>query len=505
MMNTLNEQSNILFILTDQQRADTLSAYGGHVCQTPHLDQLAQDSIVFTNAYTTCPICTPARSSLQTGYYPFNVGMQANTYGSHCLIRELPDHPGLLSRQLQKQNFSVGYTGKWHLGHGKEIVNTEDFRRYGKHTIQFPEFQHNIRSLPTDLGYEGDDFPGHGDGGHGYPQYLNYLAENNLEHQTVGTLSGHFDVHTAAEVVSPIESTVDYYLTERAIHYIDRFKRRNRPFFFALNYWGPHEPYLAPTKHLDLYRDKKLDPWPNFYDNGEGKPSIHKARVANSKRWEDFEPYVKHYYGFMSSIDEQIGRLIEYLKKTGLYENTTIIFSSDHGESLGIHGGLSDKAFFMYEETCRIPLLVKPAGKSVHHRKEDCFVNSCDIYSTILELAGVPKEEANSRDGRSFLPFIKEEQVHDWPDCTVTECSGLEHVMYTQRMIRYKNLKYVFNCGDTDELYDLETDPYEMHNRIDEVGYRDQLNEIRLKLADWMHEHHDGVLKIYKRMRDLPA
>src|SRR5690625_827788 len=166
----MDNNKNILLILTDQQRVDTMKAYGGSVCHTPNLDELAEDSITFTNAYTTCPICTPARASLQTGYYPFNVGMQANTYGSHCLIRELPDNPDLLSRQLQKQNYSVGYTGKWHLGHGKEILDTEDFRRYGKKSIQFPEFEHGIKSLPTDLGYEGDDFPGHGDGGHEYPQ-----------------------------------------------------------------------------------------------------------------------------------------------------------------------------------------------------------------------------------------------------------------------------------------------------------------------------------------------
>ncbi|CAH1221452.1 Multifunctional alkaline phosphatase superfamily protein PehA [Paenibacillus allorhizoplanae] len=500
----MNEkQQNILLILTDQQRIDTMKCYGGTVCQTPHLDQLAEESIIFDNAYASCPICTPARASLQTGYYPFNVGMQANTYGAHCLIRELPDDPMLLSRQLLKQDYSAGYTGKWHLGHGKEIVETEDFRRYGKKSITFPEFQYNIRSLPTDLGYEGDDFPGHGDGGYEYPEYLRYLEENNLRFETVNTLSGNFDVHTASEVVSPIETTVEYYLTERAIHYIDRFRRRRRPFFFALNFWGPHEPYMAPTKHLELYRNQHLEPWPNFYDNNENKPSIHKARMANSKEWSAFEPYVKHYFGFMSSIDEQIGRLLDYLKQNDLYDNTTIIFSADHGESLGIHGGLSDKAFFMYEETCRIPLVVKQAGPKQEKRRENRFIGSCDLYATILELSGVPCETANSRDGRSFVPLMDGETVTDWPDCVVTECSGLENVLFTQRMIRHSNLKYVFNCGDLDELYDLNLDPHEMSNLVANPTYVSSLTFMRGKLAEWMNEHQDGLLKLFKRMRDV--
>lgn len=500
----MNEkQSNILLILTDQQRIDTMKCYGGTVCQTPNLDQLAEESIIFDNAYASCPICTPARASLQTGYYPFNVGMQANTYGAHCLIRELPDEPMLLSRQLLKQDYSAGYTGKWHLGHGKEIVETEDFRRYGKKSITFPEFQYNIRSLPTDLGYEGDDFPGHGDGGYEYPEYLHYLEENSLRFESVNTLSGNFDVHTASEVVSPIESTVEYYLTERAIHYIDRFRRRSRPFFFALNFWGPHEPYMAPTKHLDLYRDQQLEPWPNFYDNNENKPSIHKARMANSKEWSTFEPYVKHYYGFMSSIDEQIGRLLDYLKQNDLFDNTTIIFSADHGESLGIHGGLSDKAFFMYEETCRIPLLVKPARSQKEMPRENRFIGTCDLYATILELSGVPRETANARDGRSFVPLLDGESVTDWPDCVVTECSGLENVLFTQRMIRHGHLKYVFNCGDLDELYDLHQDPHEMSNLVANPSYASSLTLMRGKLAEWMKEHQDGLLKLFKRMREV--
>ncbi|WP_211746149.1 sulfatase-like hydrolase/transferase [Paenibacillus sp. Marseille-Q4541] len=501
-MSFKNEQSssrpNIIFIQTDQQRVDTLKSYGGNVCQTPHLNQLAEESVIFENAYTSCPVCTPARASMQTGLYPFKHGMQTNTYGMGSMVHELPDTPRLLSRQLKEQEYQIGYTGKWHLGFGPEMGNwLPDNLAY----IRFPDISAGNRSLPTDVGYEGDDFAGHGGGGMNYPQFKQYLEDNGLTWKEENKISGHFEYHYASELTSPIESTVEYYLTERAIHYIDQFRKQDEPFFFSLNFWGPHEPYIAPTRFLDLYRDMELEPWPNFFDDNKDKPSIHRIKKGNTTEWSDFEPYIKHYYAAMSSIDEQIGRLLHYLKQHDLYDNTVIIFTADHGESLGIHGGLCDKSFFMYEETCRIPLIVKPAGDTKgQHRTEESFVGTCDIHATILDLAGVGSIPQGS-DGRSFLPMLTGETVDEWPDSVVTEGAGLEAAMFTQRMIRKGSYKYVFNCGDMDELYHLESDPHELTNLINHVDYKQTLFDMRQSLADWMVLHQDNLLKQFKRMR----
>lgn len=493
------QRPNILFILTDQQRADTMSCYGGRVCQTPHLDELSRESVVFDNAYASCPVCTPARASLQTGLYPHRHGMETNNYWHGCMVHELPDYPQLLSRQLRQQKYSAGYTGKWHLGAGNTVWNDVPFKQF-KGDVHFWELENDRASLPTNLGYEGDDFPGHGAGGHRYPQYQEYLKEHGLTHEIKNKVEGHYDRHYAAEVVSPIESTIDYYLTERAIRHIGEFKDREEPFYYQLNFWGPHEPYVAPSKHLRLYDDVEIEPWLNFRDTGENKPSIHQVKRARSTDWETFVPYIKHYYAFMSSIDEQIGRLLQYLKDNGLYENTMIIFSSDHGESLGIHGGLCDKGFFMYEETCRIPLLIKPAGESGEGRKEKRFAGTCDIYSTILDFAGVSLEKAE-RDGRSLLPLVRGEAVADWPDHAVTEGSGLEYVLITQRMIRKGELKYVFNSAEIDELYDLANDPHELVNLIKDPEYKEALWDMQDTLAHWMEQHHDGLLKQFRILR----
>ncbi|MFD0714793.1 sulfatase-like hydrolase/transferase [Paenibacillus sp. GCM10027626] len=488
---------NILFIQTDQQRVDTMAVYGGKVCQTPHLNRLAEESVVFDNAYTSCPVCTPARASMQTGLYPFKHGMQTNGYGMGSMVQELPDTPRLLSRQLAEQNYSIGYTGKWHLG-----TESDEQRHLDANLayVHFPEIAAGMRTLPTDVGYEGDNFGGHGLGGMVYPAFKQYLQENGLEWKLENKISGHFEGHYAAELTSPEAGTVEHYLVDRAIHHIEQFREREQPFFFSLNFWGPHEPYIAPTRFLDLYRDQELEPWPNFCDSGEGKPSIHRIKMGNTKEWSDFVPYIRHYYAFMSSIDEQIGRLLDYLKQRGLYEDTVIIFTADHGESLGIHGGLCDKSYFMYEETCRIPLLVKPAGQNVTQRREERFVGTCDIHATILGLAGV-ETLPQGADGRSFAPVLEGGLLEEWPDSVVTEGAGLESVMFTQRMIRKGTCKYVFNCGDLDELYDLADDPHELSNRVDDPAYADKLRAMREALADWMVRHEDGLLKQYKRLR----
>ncbi|MGX7131649.1 sulfatase-like hydrolase/transferase [Enterococcus songbeiensis] len=489
-------QPNILFILTDQQRKDTLSAYGSLPVSTPVLDNLAENSSVFDEAYTVCPICTPARASLQTGVYPMHHGMLTNSYNYGNMVQELPDSPELLSRRLLQAGYQVGYTGKWHLGTGADAVRKDDYVQQYMGQIHFAELAMNAASTPTSLGYQGDDFPGHGFGGYIYPEYKEYLKNNQLELKIENILSGNYTSHQAGEITSGVKSTIEYYLVERTKKWLDQFSEKEEPWYFQLNFWGPHEPYYAPSEYLDLYRDKTFTPWENYDGDSENKPKIHDVKRAKDPTWENFIPYIQHYYANISHIDHQIGRLIEYLKEKNLYDNTLIIFSSDHGESLGIHGGLCDKAIFMYQEITSIPLFIKaPAQKSVVHIPE--FVQTCDIYSTILTAAGIKKDMAE-RDGRSLLPLIQKEAVL-WRDCVVTECSGIGAILFSQRGIRWKNWKYVFNAGDIDELYDLRDDHGELINLIEEQPAVREL--MQKKLEQWMIENNDNLIFEYQYLR----
>ncbi len=494
---------NLLFILTDQHLATTLGAYGSTLCRTPHLDALARDGLLFRNAYAACPICTPARACLQTGLLPFRHGMQNNIYNRGCQVHELPDHPTLLSRRLQALGYRTGLTGKWHLGFGPDAINQPE---YQSHIAACPGLGrvplHG--SLPSTVGYEGDDFPGHGGVGIHTPQYRAWLAARG---RTLETRVYHDAYPRIFEVTSGADTTVNHFLTERALGHINGFLDADAPFYYQLNYWGPHADYHAPTEFLDLYRDLPIPPWPSFDEDQSGKPSLHDAHRAEATRhwgWPDFERALRMYFATITELDAQIGRLLAHLKARGVYEDTLVVFSADHGDSLGIHRGLTDKALFMYEETNRIPLLIKAPGQPAPRTggTEDRFVGTCDFYSTFLDYAGLPRADAEL-DGRSLRPLIEGEPGTAWRDSIVTECSGLDFLLTTQRALRYRNYNYVFNAGDTDELYDLAADPHELRNLADESSFAALLLELRRKLDDWLTQHGDGLAERFRRMRGL--
>ena len=494
---------NLLFILTDQHLATTLGSYGSTLCRTPHLDALARDGLLFNNAYAACPICTPARASLQTGLLPFRHGMQNNIYNRGCQVHELPDHPTLLSRRLQALGYRTGLTGKWHLGFGSDAINQPE---YQSHIAACPGLGrvplHG--SLPSTVGYEGDDFPGHGGVGIHTPQYRAWLAARG---RSLETRVYHDAYPRVFEVTSGADTTVNHFLTERALGHINTYLDAGAPFYYQLNYWGPHADYHAPTEFLDLYRDLPIPPWPSFDEDQSGKPSLHDAHRAEATRhwgWPDFERALRMYFATITELDAQIGRLLAHLKARGVYEDTLVVFSADHGDSLGIHRGLTDKALFMYEETNRIPLLIKSPGQPAPRAggTDDRFVGTCDFYSTFLDYAGLPRADAEL-DGRSLRPLIEGEPGIAWRDSIVTECSGLDFLLTTQRALRYRHYKYVFNAGDTDELYDLAADPHELRNLVGDPACASLLLELRRKLDDWLTRHGDGLAERFRRLRGL--
>ncbi len=165
-----NEQKpNILFILTDQHKLDAMGCYRDTSCQTPNLDWLAETGARFETAYTACPVCSPTRSTIMTGLYPHQHAMCCNVEDLGCSVHELVDRPALLTRRLQDVGYRCGYTGKWHLGSDRE-------KFYGVE---------NEPTLPRDVGFEGQQFPGHGGGGYRYPEYKECLARHGWEHGVI--------------------------------------------------------------------------------------------------------------------------------------------------------------------------------------------------------------------------------------------------------------------------------------------------------------------------------
>lgn len=503
------KKKNIIFICTDQHRTDTLSFYKKDtICRTPFLDSMAAESVIFDNAYTSCPVCTPARSSMQTGLYPSKSGMETNSYQSGCRTHELCDAPYLLSRRLGRAGYNCGYTGKWHLGVGSDKTATAEGRGLLKILDKgFLEVAPYVDrgSVPTEVGYIGDDFPGHGGGGWYYPQYLEYLKANNLKlkiiNETANKRPG--DHMTVGEVVSPIEATVEYFLAERSIAIIDRLLAEDKPFYFQLNFWGPHEPYFAPTKYLDMYRNVAIPENPTFREDVSDAPRIYDLIRRPELAWDTFEKALRHYYACITHTDAQTGRVLSHLKARGIYDDTMIIFAADHGDNQGCHGGLENKSYSMYDDTTKIPLVIKPAVSDYSAYHQPAFVGTCDIYATILKQAGYePSDAYGYGDGRPLNGFIDAPAL-EWADDIVTEGMGAFPIVTTQRMYRKGKYKYVFNGAGSDQLFDMEADPLEAHNLASDAEYAQVLLNVKEGLADWMRRHNDIILDSFCKLNRI--
>ncbi|MGN0994114.1 MAG: sulfatase-like hydrolase/transferase, partial [Butyricicoccus sp.] len=473
-------------------------------CRTPALDALAADSLCFTNAYTTAPVCTPARSSLYSGLYPSVTGMCTNIYQAGCVTHEIADVPSLLSRRLQQQGYCCGYTGKWHLGLGKDksaSAEGQKLLRRCENGFMGANAYLNYGTLPTDVGFIGDDFPGHGDGGWETPQFHQYLTDNGLTRTLINTYGAERpgDHSRGGIITSGEETTVAHYVSLRARQVVDQLQESGSPFFLAMNFWGPHEPYYVPQEDYDLYRDLSIPPWPSFTDSKDVQNKLHQVVQRPEKDWSFFENNLRHYYAAITNIDRQIGRFLDHLRASGLYDDSYIIFCADHGDSQGCHNGMENKSGHLYDEITKIPLMIKPP-RGMCFTVTEQFACTVDLYATILDIAAL--DQSCWQSGRSLLPLL---QDPDTPvrDDVVTECVGAFPIIATQRMYRRGAYKYIFNCGGSDELYNLENDPYEMHNLIDDPDSQNQLTSMREGLADAMYRNRDSAAAWFCKVNHL--
>jgi arylsulfatase A-like enzyme len=484
----LKTQPNILLIMTDQHRLSAIGAYrdsplcGNTPCQTPNIDRLAKEGVRFDNVYTTCPVCSPARGSVMTGLFPHAHGISSNTHNLGSSVHELPDSPVLLPRQLATLGYRLGYTGKWHLGNGQP-------KAFGVATDP---------AIPTTRGFVGQDFAGHGGGGFGYEEYHRYLSERNLQHEVKPWSESSPQILPAGELTGPRESTVPFFLADHTCNLIDQFSAAEEPYFIWHNFWGPHGPYYAPEEYVDKYRNVDIPPWPNYDWPSRSTPGPHQVKIhPNHEKldWEDWATAVRYYYAFTTLIDEQIGRIYAHLEETGELDNTVIIFTSDHGETAGSHGGLTDKGWQHFEEIQRIPMIVRFPDGSQAGQTRSGLVSLADIYPTVLDLAGGATPNIH---GQSLLPLANNAAV-EWRDHVVVEFGGVNNLAATLRTLIKDGHKYGYSAGFPDQLYDLESDPHETINLAESPTHQGRIMDLRQTLSDWMSINRDPVRGIYNQ------
>jgi choline-sulfatase len=452
----MSQQPNILWIGVDQLRYDTPGCNGNKLCQTPNLDRLAAAGVCFDRAYTPSSLCTPARTSMLTGAYAFAHGMITNCDMYHAPVAELPRPETLLHHRLAQAGYSCGWIGKGHIG---------------------------THRGPTDYGFDGFSPPGYGDIRRD-PGFLDYLRQRGLSSTVRDPIYANPGDQTCVAGIwdGPVESTPEYYLAERTNELLDQYAANGRPFFLSCQFWGPHQPHLPSRDFAGLHDRAAIAPWPNFADDERGKPAmvrrIHRDFYrALPRDWEGWREIVGRYYDCTAMLDAQIGRLLDRLDALGLADNTLVVFTTDHGDMAGSHGGANDKGL-MYEEAHHIPLIVAAPGLAPRGARSDALVYNMDILPTLLDALGLP---ADAPHARSFLPALRQ------PDAPAREEVYLEfhgiRFLYSQRaLVTEDGWKYIFTPGDTDEVHDLNTDPAELRNRIEDPACAERVAALRQRL-----------------------
>ena len=286
------------------------------------------------------------------------------------------------------------------------------------------------------------------------------------------------------------ETTPEYYRAECAIRMMRRFASAKTPWHIEVHFVQPHDPYMPLAKYLGRYDPKSIPIPKNFYDSFEGKPGLHRRE---SETWgdvneADYQGARAHYYAYVEQIDVQIGRILKGLDETGQANNTIVVFTTDHGDMVGAHR-MWIKGWIPYEETYRVPLIVRWPGYVKPGSRSSNLVATHYLANTYINAAGA-KPLPFATDGHALQPLFKEPDRTDWPDQLLCAYYGGEF-LYTQRMVVTKRFKYVFNGFDIDECYDLKEDPEEMHNIVSDPKYRTDVDDLRARLYELMNQTGD--------------
>jgi len=440
---------NILWYCTDQQRFDTIGALGNPHVKTPTIDKLVNEGVAFERAYCQSPICTPSRASFLTGMYPSRVH---NTRNGNATF---PDHPPLITKLIADSGYDCGLIGKFHLtSAGKRTEPRLD------DGYSFWKFSHAPR----------DDW----EEGHDYAEWAKSQgADINALRET--------------EERVPVEVHQTTWATERAIEFIDQ--EREGPWLLSVNIYDPHPPFIPPKAYADEFNPDDM-PGPHF----EPSDVEIQARLKDADFQDEVRTPEEHdakkkqalYYAMIKLIDDQFARLMDHLEKTGQRDNTVIIFTSDHGETLGDHG-LMYKGCRFYEGLVRVPLIISWPGKFSKGVRANGLVELLDKAATILDLAQVPLPEYFQ--GKSLLPVLKGESdpnhIRDFVrseyfDALAPFFTGGTGAFATMhRTDRYKLV--VYHSINEGELYDLQEDPWEHKNLWDSAEHQDIRNQLILE------------------------
>ena len=481
---------NLLFIFTDEQRADTIAAYGNPHIEMPNLNRLASESVIFNLAYVTQPVCTLSRSSIMTGLYPHTNGCTENN-------ASLPSDIPCLPEMLADQDYVTGYHGKWHLG-------DEVFPQHG-----FDEW------ISINDGYAKYYSPGRDR--EAPSSYHHFLIEHGFKPANGKTF------HRYEVARMPEEFSKPAFLAQGASRFIR--ENKNHPFILYVNFFEPHMPFFGPRD--DQYNpDEILLPenfnalptqeqpfkmrlfYQGYYEKGNhGLPL---------KTEEDWRRIIANYWGLCSLVDTHVGTILNTLDECGLRDNTIVVYTSDHGDMMGSHRLLAKCV--MFEEAIRVPLLMRlPEQRS--SRRIWGPVSQIDLVPTLLDLMGQPIPD--HLQGKSLKPLLEkpgdvahEEDVFiewngpnngfgdvlgkvsspEWMASLATK-EQIEQVTTdpVRTVITPDGWKFNYSPLGEHELYNLKHDPLETRNLATEPEHQPRMQELTARIRRWQEETGDKV------------
>lgn len=459
---TAAEKPNVLFIAVDDMRVE-LGCYGNSLVQSPNIDKLAERGTLFELAYCQQAVCNPSRASLLTGLRP-----------STLRIWDLPTH--------FRQRFP-------------DIVTLpQHFKNQGYHTENVGKIFHNWRQ---------DDYKGDAPSW-SVPQRLHYATHGADKAQVRGPLPPNLsDIPKCVIRDVPDEAYFDGRVAKIAVEALGRLAKssNDKPFFLGVGFWKPHSHFNAPKKYWDLYDVKEIPPPPNpqppidvpsiaLHDSREICRDF-KSRPNGRPTWQETQVLRHGYYASISYVDAQIGKVLNELDRTGLRENTIVVFWSDHGFHLGEHGLWAKTSNF--ELDARVPMIIAtPDGKGKQSTRS--VVELLDLYPTLVDLCGLPQPERRL-EGVSLVPILRAPRTEvksaalTWHPRPAYPAAGKkpDAMGYSMRTAKYRYTEWRdFESGKVlaTELYDHAEDPHETQNIANTPGRSEIVRDLKDKLAE---------------------
>lgn len=474
---------NILLILTDQQRRDSLGCYGNRHVQTPRLDALAGEGVCFDNHFVVNGVCMPSRASLLTGRYPNRHRLNSNG----CI---LPQSELTLPEVLRRNGYRTAAAGKLHLSPYRATLEkgspeSQEWWQAGNR-LPLPYYGFEDVKLATAHG-PGDWADYHHDLCRIDPELPSLLYEENAL-----AVSG---APSSWKSAIPEEHHSSTWVADKILEYMESFAAGNAPFFLFAGFPDPHFPYCPPAPYCDMY-DPASVPMPNR--------SPREADAASEElqhRWKQFEEWfgyhaldmpdacvreiIAHTYGMVSLIDKNVGRILDGLQRAGLEDNTIVVFLTDHGEHLGDHYLIYKR--LMLEELIKIPSIWRFPGRFAGNGRVQGFASMIDVMPALLDFAGVPAPagvqgvslrdalEGKEWPGRGWA-LVESDDITESP---VAADHAFGRLLHTERYSIN-----VYSSRRDGELYDLQEDPGQLRNVWADPAYTTVKSELLKQLVD---------------------